>query len=50
MTTQNALGKAISCLTSNWIELLRYTEYLPIDGNATERDQALRYRAQKLAP
>ena len=39
MTTQNAPGKAISYLASNWIKLVRYTEvgYLPIDNNAAER-------------
>jgi hypothetical protein len=32
VTAQNALGKAISYLASNWIKLVRYTEagYLPI--------------------
>ena len=39
VTSQNALGKAISYLASNWIKLVRYTEagYLPIDNNAAER-------------
>ncbi|MGF6489440.1 transposase [Pseudomonas frederiksbergensis] len=40
VTAQNALGKAISYLASNWTKLLvRYTEagYLPIDNNAAER-------------
>lgn len=39
VTAQNALGKAISYLASNWIKLVRYTEagYLPIDNNAAER-------------
>jgi hypothetical protein len=39
VTEQNALGKAISYLASNWIKLVRYTEagYLPIDNNAAER-------------
>jgi transposase len=39
VTAQNALGKAISSLVSNWIKLVRYTEagYLPIDNNAAER-------------
>ena len=41
VTAQNALGKAIRYLASNWIKLVRYTEagcYLPIDNNnAAER-------------
>lgn len=39
MTAQNARGKAISYLVSNWDKLARYTEarFLPIDNNATER-------------
>jgi len=39
VTAQNALGKAISYLASNWIKLVRYNEagYLPIDNNAAER-------------
>lgn len=39
VTAQNALGKAISYLTSNWNKLVRYTEagFLPIDNNAAER-------------
>jgi hypothetical protein len=39
IAAQNALGKAISYLASNWIKLVRYTEagYLPIDNNAAER-------------
>ena len=39
VTTQNALGKAISYLASNWSRLERYVEhgYLPIDNNAAER-------------
>ena len=39
VTAQNALGKAISYLASNWIKLVRFTEagYLPIDNNAAER-------------
>jgi transposase len=39
VTAQNALGKAISYLASNWIKLVRYTEasYLQIDNNAAER-------------
>lgn len=38
-TTQNALGKAISYLASNWSKLERYVEQgdLPIDNNAAER-------------
>lgn len=38
-TTQNALGKAISYLASNWSKLERYVEhgYLLIDNNAAER-------------
>lgn len=39
VTAQNALGKAISYLASNWSKLERYVEegYLPIDNNAAER-------------
>ncbi|MGV8916589.1 MAG: IS66 family transposase [Pseudomonas sp.] len=39
VTTQNALGKAVGYLASNWNKLVRYTEagYLPIDNNAAER-------------
>ncbi|MDY7561390.1 IS66 family transposase [Pseudomonas sp. CCC3.2] len=39
VTAQNALGKAISYLASNWHKLVRYTEagYLPIDNNPAER-------------
>ncbi|SUQ62499.1 hypothetical protein CCOS864_01943 [Pseudomonas wadenswilerensis] len=39
VTAQNALGKAISYLASNWYKLERYIEegYLPIDNNAAER-------------
>jgi transposase len=39
VTAQNALGKAINYLVSNWDKLVRYTEggYLPIDNNAAER-------------
>lgn len=39
VTTQNALGKAIGYLASNWSKLERYVEhgYLPIDNNAAER-------------
>jgi len=39
LTAQNALGKAISYLASNWQKLVRYTEagFLPIDNNAAER-------------
>ncbi len=39
VTSQNALGKAIGYLASNWSKLERYVEhgYLPIDNNAAER-------------
>ena len=39
VTTQNALGKAIGYLASNWSKLERYIEhgYVPIDNNAAER-------------
>ena len=39
VTAQNALGKAINYLASNWNKLERYVEegYLPIDNNAAER-------------
>ena len=39
VTAQNALGKAVNYLASNWRRLVRYTEggYLPIDNNAAER-------------
>ncbi|WP_454910677.1 IS66 family transposase [Stutzerimonas chloritidismutans] len=39
VTVQNALGKAICYLASNWNKLERYVEegYLPIDNNAAER-------------
>ncbi|WP_073172532.1 IS66 family transposase [Pseudomonas asturiensis] len=39
VTAQNALGKAISYLASNWSKLERYVEegYLPLDNNAAER-------------
>lgn len=39
VTTQNALGKAIGYLASNWSKLDRYVEhsYLPIDNNPAER-------------
>ena len=39
VTAQNAQGKSISYLSSNWNKLVRYTEagYLPIDNNAAER-------------
>ncbi|AKF43785.1 ISPsy5, transposase [Pseudomonas syringae pv. syringae str. B301D-R] len=39
VTAQNALGKAISYLASNWHKLMRHTEagFLPIDNNAAER-------------
>ncbi|WP_455230120.1 IS66 family transposase [Geopseudomonas aromaticivorans] len=39
VTAQNALGKAVNYLASNWHKLERYIEagYLPIDNNAAER-------------
>jgi transposase len=39
VTSQNALGKVIGYLASNWNKLERYVEggYLPIDNNAAER-------------
>lgn len=39
VTSQNALGKAVGYLASNWNKLVRYTEagFLPIDNNAAER-------------
>jgi len=39
VTAQNALGKAVNYLASNWRRLVRYTEggHLPIDNNAAER-------------
>jgi hypothetical protein len=39
VTAQNAQGKVISYLASNWGRLVRYTKagYLPIDNNTTER-------------
>ncbi|WP_455230384.1 IS66 family transposase [Geopseudomonas aromaticivorans] len=39
VTAQNALGKALNYLASNWSRLERYIEagYLPIDNNAAER-------------
>ena len=39
VTPQNALGKAIGYLASNWNKLERYAEegYLPIDNNPAER-------------
>jgi len=39
VTAQNALGKAVGYLASNWSKLERYVEqgYLPIDNNAAER-------------
>jgi hypothetical protein len=39
VTAQNALGKAIGYLASNWSKLERYVEHgdLPIDNNAAER-------------
>ena len=38
VTTQNALGKALNYLASNWTRLVRYVEagYLPIDNNRAE--------------
>lgn len=38
-SAQNAQGKAVGYLASNWNKLVRYTEagYLPIDNNAAER-------------
>jgi transposase len=38
VTTQNALGKAVNYLASNWGRLVRYVEagYLPIDNNRAE--------------
>ncbi|MGX5793171.1 IS66 family transposase [Pseudomonas sp. E2-15] len=39
VTTQTALGKAVTYLANNWEKLKRYVEegYLPIDNNAAER-------------
>jgi len=39
VTAQNALGKAVHYLASNWSRLVRYVEagHLPIDNNAAER-------------
>lgn len=39
ITTQNALGKAVTYLANNWNKLERYVEegYLPIDNNPAER-------------
>ncbi|MGH7261318.1 MAG: IS66 family transposase [Nitrospiraceae bacterium] len=39
ITSQNALGKALNYLASNWSRLERYIEagHLPIDNNAAER-------------
>lgn len=39
VTAQNALGKAVNYLASNWRKLERYVEagHLPIDNNAAER-------------
>jgi transposase len=39
VTAQNALGKAVNYLASNWSRLVRYVEagHLPIDNNAAER-------------
>ena len=47
VTAQNALGKAISYLASNWNKLVRYTEagYLPIDNNAAEVRHEVAYRS-----
>ena len=38
--TQNALGKTLNYLASNWSRLVRYVEagYLPIDNNRAEND------------
>ncbi|MDR7108120.1 hypothetical protein ACVK1X_003319 [Pseudomonas sp. PvR086] len=52
MTAQNAQGKAISYLASNWVKLVLYTEagFLPIDNNAAKRAiSPLRDRAQEAA-
>jgi hypothetical protein len=42
VTAQNALGKAISYLASNWSKLERYVEegYLPVDNNAANARSA----------
>lgn len=39
VTAQNALGKAVNYLASNWSKLERYVEegFLPMDNNAAER-------------
>jgi transposase len=39
VTAQNAMGKAVNYLASNWSRLVRYIEggHLPIDNNAAER-------------
>lgn len=39
VTAQNALGKAVNYLASNWSQLERYVEagHLPIDNSAAER-------------
>lgn len=39
VTSQNALGKAVSYLASNWSKLERYVEegFMPMDNNAAER-------------
>lgn len=39
VTTQNALGKAVTYLANNWSKLERYVEegYLPIDNDPAER-------------
>jgi transposase len=52
VTAQNAQGKAISYLASNWVKLVLYTEagFLPIDNNAAKRAiSPLRDRAQEAA-
>jgi hypothetical protein len=47
VTTQNALGKAVSYLASNWNKLERYVEegYLPVDNNAAEVRHEVAYRS-----
>lgn len=39
VTAQNALGRAVNYLASNWSKLERYVEegFLPMDNNAAER-------------
>lgn len=51
VTAQNALGKAVNYLASNWSRLVRYVEggHLPIDNNRGERHPPLRDRPQELA-